>query len=163
MSPHHLPREPLADGLGSPAHRVLAERIAASLLEHEPGWRLPRRTDLARRHNVTVVEIDAAIRQLAGRHLIRQLADGHVYLASPAEYLITPDQLPFFESRIDPMGTPLSCASRHVLRRALPDEIVSALRLKPAEPAVRSRRHGRRPGQSRRYRPPTSRHAWRTC
>jgi hypothetical protein len=134
LSPRHLPREARAGGPGSPATGVLADRIAASLLEHEAGWRLPRRSDLARRHSVTVVEIDAAISQLAGRHLVRELADGQVYLSSPAEYLITLDQLPFLGSRIDPMGTPLSCASRRVLRRAVPDGIASALRLEPDEP-----------------------------
>jgi hypothetical protein len=29
---------------------VLADRIAAALLHHEPGWRLPRHTALARRY-----------------------------------------------------------------------------------------------------------------
>jgi hypothetical protein len=130
-----VPREPLAGRPGRPVPRVLADRIAASFPEHAPGWRLPRRGDLARRHNATVVEIDAAISQLAGRHLVRELADGQVYLSSPAEYLITLDQLPFLGSRIDPMGTPLSCASRNVLRRAVPDGIASALWLEPDEQA----------------------------
>ena len=45
---------------------VLAERMAAALLHHEPGWRLPRHTALARRYNVTIAEIDAAIELLVG-------------------------------------------------------------------------------------------------
>lgn len=114
---------------------MLADRIAASLLDHDPGWRLPRRSDLARKHHVSIAEIDTAISQLAGRQLVRELADGQVYVASPAEYLITLDQLSFFGSRIDPMGSPLSCASRNVLRRAVPDGITSVLRLGPDEQA----------------------------
>jgi len=41
---------------------VLADRIAAALVHREPGWRLPRRSALARRYNVSLTEIDAAIR-----------------------------------------------------------------------------------------------------
>jgi hypothetical protein len=32
-----------------------------ALVHHEPGWRLPRHTVLARRYNVSTAEIDAAI------------------------------------------------------------------------------------------------------
>lgn len=130
-----MPREPPAGGPGRPAPSVLIDRIAASLLGHDPGWRLPRRSDLARRYNVTTVEIDAAISHLASRGLVRELADGHVYIASPAECLITLDQLPFLGSRIDPMGTPLKCASRNVRRRAVAEGIADALRLAPDRPA----------------------------
>ncbi|MBO0788837.1 MAG: GntR family transcriptional regulator, partial [Actinobacteria bacterium] len=65
---------------------VLADRIAAALVHHEPGWRLPRLTALARRYNVSTAEVGAAIDQLAARHLLRRLPDGQVYRASPAEY-----------------------------------------------------------------------------
>jgi hypothetical protein len=44
----------------SPSASVLAERMAAALLHHEPGWRLPRHSALARRYNVTTAEIAAA-------------------------------------------------------------------------------------------------------
>src|ERR1700678_2421538 len=67
---------------------VLADRIAAALLHREPGWRLPRRSALARRYNVGMPEIDAAISELVRRSLIRRLPDGQLYRASPAEYLI---------------------------------------------------------------------------
>ena len=67
------------------------ERIAVALLEHEPGWRLPRRSALARRYGVTVAEINAAITQLASRGIVRELPDGQVYVSSPAEYLVTLD------------------------------------------------------------------------
>jgi hypothetical protein len=50
---------------------VLADRMAATLVHHEPGWRLPRHTALARRYNVSTAQIDAAVAELAARHLIR--------------------------------------------------------------------------------------------
>lgn len=59
-----------------------------ALVHHEPGWRLPRYTVLARRYNVSTAEIDAAISALVGRHLIRRLPDGQVHRVSAAEYLI---------------------------------------------------------------------------
>jgi len=49
-----VPRQRVAGG-------VLADRIAAALVHREPGWRLPRRSALARRYNVSIAEIDAAI------------------------------------------------------------------------------------------------------
>ena len=52
-----------------PAIAVLADRIAAALVHHEPGWRLPRHTALARRYNVSTAEIDAAVTELTSRHL----------------------------------------------------------------------------------------------
>ena len=70
-----------------PAIAVLADRIAASLVHHEPGWRLPRHTALARRYNVSTAEIDAAVEELSTRHLVRRLPDGQLYRVSPAEYL----------------------------------------------------------------------------
>ena len=64
-----------------PAVGVLADRIAASLVHHEPGWRLPRHTALARRYNVSTAEIDAAVDELSTRHLVRRLPDGQLYRA----------------------------------------------------------------------------------
>src|ERR1700719_170960 len=43
------------------ASGVLADRMAAALVHREPGWQLPRRSALARRYNVSMAEIDAAI------------------------------------------------------------------------------------------------------
>ena len=103
------------------------------LVDHDPGWRLPRRSDLAHRYKATVQEIDAAISRLASQHLVRELADGQVYLASPAEYLITLDQLPCLGTRIDPMGSPLKCVSRRVLRRTVPAIMADILRLEPGK------------------------------
>src|SRR5262245_34061264 len=74
---------------GGPASApVLADRLAAALVHHEPGWRLPLLTALARRYSVSSAEIDAAIEELAARHLVRRLPDGQVYRASPAEYWV---------------------------------------------------------------------------
>jgi len=47
-----------------PAAAVLADRLAAALVHHEPGWRLPRLTALARRYSVSSSEIDTAIDEL---------------------------------------------------------------------------------------------------
>ena len=59
-------------GPGSSA-TVLADRIAAALVHHEPGWRLPRQTALARRYNVSPAEVDASIGATAAR---RSVPDG---------------------------------------------------------------------------------------
>ena len=84
------PGETDAAGAQSPARAstVLADRIAAALVHREPGWRLPRRTALARRYNVSLTEIDAALGDLARRSLVRRLPDGQLYRASPADYWI---------------------------------------------------------------------------
>src|ERR1700761_5720472 len=70
------------------ASDVLADRMAAALVHREPGWQLPRRSALARRYNVGLAEIDAAIGELTRRSLIRRLPDGQLYRSSPGEYLI---------------------------------------------------------------------------
>src|SRR3979411_1413446 len=88
--------------IGLQSTGVLADRIAAALVHHEPGWRLPRHTALARRYNVSTAEIDAAIDELAARRLIRRLPDGQLYRASPAEYLIPLEGVPGLASHVDP-------------------------------------------------------------
>lgn len=114
----------------SPAD-ILAERIAASLVRHEPGWRLPRHTDLARHYNVSAAQIEAAIGELAARHLVRRLPDGQVYRASPAEYFIRLEGLPGLTSTVDPMGHAIACQSRDETVRRPPQEIGWALGLAP--------------------------------
>src|SRR5204863_2969067 len=54
---------------GRPAAQVLADRVAAALVRHEPGWRLPRRSALARRYGVSPAEMAAAIEELSARRL----------------------------------------------------------------------------------------------
>src|SRR5215469_1673430 len=106
---------------------VLADRIAAALVHREPGWRLPRRSALARRYNVSIVEIDAAIGELTRRSLIRRLPDGQLYRASPAEYLIPVEGIGGLSTRLDPMGGEISCQARHVSQRGAPQDVAWAL------------------------------------
>jgi DNA-binding GntR family transcriptional regulator len=113
---------------------VLADRLAAALVHHEPGWRLPRHSALARRYSVSTAEIDAALEELTGRHLIRRLADGQLYRASPAEYLIGLEGVPGLLSYVDAMGAEFVCRSRQVSWRLPPEDISWALRLTAAEP-----------------------------
>jgi DNA-binding GntR family transcriptional regulator len=108
---------------------VLADRLAAALVHHEPGWRLPRHSALARRYNVSAAEIDAAVGELVGRHLVRRLADGQLYRASPAEYVIGLEGVPGLVSHVDAMGGEFSCRSRQVAWRLPPEDISWALRI----------------------------------
>jgi Bacterial regulatory proteins, gntR family/UTRA domain len=124
----------------APAAAVLADRLAAALVHHEPGWRLPRLTALARRYGVSSSEIDAAIDELAARHLVRRLPDGQVYRASPAEYRVPLEGVFGLSTHVDPMGGHLACKSRHTTMRRPPEDIGRSLGLAPGEPvlAVRS-------------------------
>jgi DNA-binding GntR family transcriptional regulator len=106
---------------------VLADRIAAALVHREPGWRLPRRSALARRYNVGVPEIDAAIGELIRRSLIRRLPDGQLYRASQAEYLIPVEGIAGLRTRLDPMGGDITCQARHVSQRDAPQDVAWAL------------------------------------
>jgi hypothetical protein len=108
---------------------VLAERMAAALIHREPGWRLPRRSALARRYNVSMAEIDTAIGELIQRSLVRRLPDGQLYRASPAEYLIPVEGVGGLSTRLDPMGGDVACRTRHVSQRGAPQEVASALGL----------------------------------
>jgi DNA-binding GntR family transcriptional regulator len=128
------PGGPRERGLSRPAVGVLADRIAASLVHHEPGWRLPRHTALARRYNVSTAEIDAAVDELSTRHLVRRLPDGQLYRVSPAEYLIPIEGVPGLGSFADPMGGQIACRSRQASWRQVPEDIGWALRIPPADP-----------------------------
>jgi hypothetical protein len=122
------------NGGDRPAVHVLADRVASALVHHEPGWRLPRRSALARRYGVSPAEMEAAIEELAARNLLRRLPDGQVYRASPADYLIRLEGLNDLRASIDPMGAMIECASRHVSLRRVPEDIGGALGLSPGEP-----------------------------
>jgi DNA-binding GntR family transcriptional regulator len=102
---------------------VLADRIAAALVHREPGWRLPRRSALARRYNVSMGEIDAAIRDLARRSLVRRLPDGQLYRASPADYWIPVEGATGVGTRLDPMGSPIECHAWHESDREAPQDV----------------------------------------
>jgi len=112
-----------------PVHSVgvLADRIAAALVHREPGWRLPRRSALARRYNVSLGEIDLAIRDLARRSLVRRLPDGQLYRASPADYWIPVEGATGLSTRVDPMGSPIECQARHVALREAPQDVAWAI------------------------------------
>jgi len=113
---------------------VLADRIAAALVHREPGWRLPRRSALARRYNVSLTEIDAALGDLARRSLVRRLPDGQLYRASPADYWIPVEGAAGLGTRLDPMGGTIACQTRHVSRREAPQDVAWALRLPAGAP-----------------------------
>jgi DNA-binding GntR family transcriptional regulator len=98
-------------------------------VHREPGWRLPRRSALARRYNVSLTEIDGALDDLARRSLVRRLADGQLYRASPADYWIPVEGAAGLGTRLDPMGGAISCQTRHVSRREAPQDVAWALRL----------------------------------
>lgn len=127
-----------ADTTGSDASGhaagVLADRIAAALVHREPGWRLPRRSALARRYNVSLGEIDVAVSDLARRSLVRRLPDGQLYRASPADYWIPLEGVTGVGTRLDPMGSPVDCHSRHVSVRDAPQDVAAAIGLAPGAP-----------------------------
>jgi len=111
------------------ASTVLADRMAAALVHREPGWRLPRRTALARRYNVSLTEIDAALGDLSRRSLVRRLPDGQLYRASPADYWIPLEGATGLGTRLDPMGGTIACQTRHVSIREAPQDVAWALHL----------------------------------
>jgi DNA-binding GntR family transcriptional regulator len=108
--------------------------MAAALVHREPGWRLPRRTALARRYNVSLTEIDAALGDLARRSLVRRLPDGQLYRASPADYWIPVEGAGGLGTRLDPMGGTIACQTRHVSRREAPQDVAWALHLPSGAP-----------------------------
>jgi DNA-binding GntR family transcriptional regulator len=116
------------------AATVLADRMAAALVHREPGWRLPRRSALARRYNVSLTEIDAALGDLARRSLVRRLPDGQLYRASPADYWIPVEGAAGLGTRLDPMGGTIACQTRHISRREAPQDVAWALRLPSGAP-----------------------------
>src|ERR1700746_1965869 len=124
------------DVTGAPvrASTVLADRMAAALVHREPGWRLPRRTALARRYNVSLTEIDAALGDLARRSLVRRLPDGQLYRASPADYWIPVEGAGGLGTRLDPMGGTIACQTRHVSRREAPQDVAWGLHLASCAP-----------------------------
>jgi hypothetical protein len=117
------------------AHRsaagVLADRMAAALVHREPGWKLPRRSALARRFSVSLAEIDVAVEELSRRSLLRKLPDGQLYRASPAEYRIPIEGVSGLAASLDPMGSDINCRARHVSQRRAPQDIGWALGLAP--------------------------------
>ena len=124
-------RAPGGEGHGAQgsAAGVLADRMAAALVHREPGWKLPRRSALARRFNVSVAEIDVAVEELSRRSLLRKLPDGQLYRASPAEYQIAIEGVAGLSTSVDPMGSAIVCQAKHESRRPAPQDICWALGL----------------------------------
>jgi DNA-binding GntR family transcriptional regulator len=115
----------------------LADLLAASLVNREPGWRLPRRSALARKYDVGLAEIDAAIDDLVRRSLIRRLPDGQLYRTSPAGSWIPVEGTDGIATRLDPMGNTIDRQTRQVSRREAPRDVTGALGL-PEEAPVRA-------------------------
>jgi DNA-binding GntR family transcriptional regulator len=141
LGPSSVNAAPAPDGTTVPEPRtpvrateVLADRIAAALVHREPGWRLPRRSALARRYDVSLTEIDAAIGDLSRRSLVRRLPDGQLYRASPADYWIPVEGAAGFGTRLDPMGSTIACQTRHMSRREAPQDVAWALGLPTGAP-----------------------------
>lgn len=126
-------------GPARPSIQILADRIAAGLTRREPGYPLPRRSALARRFQVTMADIDAAIEELVKRRLLRRLPTGELHRAGPAEYLVNLDGMAGVSSFIDPMDHAMSCAAVRVSRLRAPDDVAVVLGLTPRA-TVRVRR-----------------------
>ncbi|MGE5289306.1 MAG: hypothetical protein ACM3ML_19330 [Micromonosporaceae bacterium] len=119
--------------------QILADRMAAGLTRREPGYPLPRRSALARRFQVTIADVDAAIEELVGRRLLRRLPTGELHRAGPAEYVVRLDGMAGLSSFIDPMDHAVSCAAVRVSRLRAPADVAGALGLAP-QATVRVRR-----------------------
>jgi DNA-binding GntR family transcriptional regulator len=117
------------------ADQVLANRIAAILARHKPGWTLPRQSVLARRYHVTTRQVADAIDELAARHLIRLLPDGKACRVSPAEYMFDLAGQHGLVARVEPLHGQLSCKSHSVAWHPVRADIESALRIATGEPA----------------------------
>jgi len=113
---------------------VLAERIATVLLDYEPGARLPRASELARRYNASADDVRDIFDYLVSRQLARRSPDGRLYRASPPEYLIALDGIPGLGASVDPMGGSLTCLSYGVSRRPATEDAAEPLRIARGEP-----------------------------
>ena len=113
---------------------VVAERIAAALGTHEPGWQLPRATEFARRYSADIDQVHAIIDDLVARQLVRRSPDGRLFRASPPEYLVALDGIPGLGAAVDPMSGDLTCSSYGVSRRPATEEAAEALRIRRGEP-----------------------------
>lgn len=113
---------------------VLADRIAAVLVNHEPGWRLPLSSELARRHNASAYQVRAAVDSLLARRLVRRSPDGRLYRSSPADYLVSLEGMAGLGVTVDPMGGDLTCLSFGSSRRPAAEHTAYALRVRPGEP-----------------------------
>jgi hypothetical protein len=117
------------------ADQVLANRIAATIAHHKPGWTLPRQSVLARRYHVTTRQVAAAMDELAARHLIRLLPDGKARRISPTEYMFDLAGQLGLVARVEPLHGQLSCKSHSVAWHPVPADISAALGIATGESA----------------------------
>ncbi len=89
---------------------------------------------LARKYNVGLAEIDAAIDELARRSLIRRLPDGQLYRTSPVGSWIPVEGTDGLATRLDPMGNTIDRQTRQVSRREAPRDVAGALGLAVGSP-----------------------------
>lgn len=120
---------------GPPGPRILADRIAAVLSRHEPGWQLPRASELARRHEVSDAEMVTVIDYLVERQLVRRTPGGRLYRAGPADYLVSLENMPGLGTTVDPLGRELSCVNYTIERLPMPEDAARALGIRSGEPA----------------------------
>ena len=114
-----------------PSVAVLASRIAATVAHHEPGWRLPRVSVLARYYGVKPAHIAAAMNELGGRRIVRRLQDGQFVRASPADYMIPLATGPGMSVRILPIAGSPACRSAAISRQLADHDISWALGVEP--------------------------------
>ncbi len=110
-----------------PELAVLTNRIAATLVHHDPGWRLPRPTVLARHYDVSTDLVEAAVDELAARRLIRRLPDGQACRTSPAHYVLPLRRTQGLTARAEPVTSELALGSKNVFWHPVRDEIRRAL------------------------------------
>jgi DNA-binding GntR family transcriptional regulator len=113
---------------------VLACRIAGSLVHHEPGWRMPRFSVLARHFGVSQEQVAEAVDQLAARRLVRREPDGRFSRSSPAEYHIPLSAGACLQTAIVPVSGALTCRAKTVSKEKLRDDLAWALRATAGEP-----------------------------
>ncbi len=115
---------------------VLTNRLAAALVNHEPGWRLPRLSVLAKQYETTSDLLAEAISDLIARGLIRRTPEGQLCRASPAHYVLPfGGSLPDLQARAVPAGGDLGIKSRSVSVHPVRDDIEWALQISSHEPA----------------------------
>jgi DNA-binding GntR family transcriptional regulator len=107
---------------------VLACRIAGSLVHHEPGWRMPRFSVLARHFGVSQEQVADAVDQLSARGLVRRQPGGHFSRSSPAEYHIPLSAEASLRTAIVPLRGALTCRAKTVSKEKLRDDVAFALR-----------------------------------
>lgn len=122
-----------------PQTSILAGRLATDLVRHDPGWRLPRLSVLARRYQTSLDQMATAVDELVAAELVSRLPDGRLQRRSPAEHLVSLTGMPNLTAWVDPMGGDLVCRSRRVSVRPVPDPIMLALGAGMTEPINRVR------------------------